>query len=220
MCGRFAQIEPISNIIKIFFIDEVITDITPRYNIAPGSSILSVIMNNGRRLLVDYQWGLVPHWAKDPSIGNNLINARGETVHQKPSFRNAFKQRRCLIPASGFYEWKKEGKVKSPYFVKLKTGDLFTFAGLHETWKSSSGEELRTCTIITTAANSVMAPIHDRMPVIIPGECHERWLDPAALPEDLLALVAPYRSDEMEAYPVSPMVNSPRNESPDCVTPL
>lgn len=122
MCGRFAQIEPIGNIIKTFFIDEVVTDLVPSYNIAPGSRILSVVVKDGKRYLVDYQWGLIPHWAKDPSIGNKMINARGETINQKPSFRSAFRSRRCLIPASGFYEWKKEGKVKVPYYVKPKIG--------------------------------------------------------------------------------------------------
>jgi putative SOS response-associated peptidase YedK len=220
MCGRFAQIEPISSIIKTFFIDDVITDLIPSYNIAPGSRILSVVRNNGKRLLVDYQWGLVPHWAKDPSIGHKLINARGESVHQKPSFRSAFKSRRCLIPASGFYEWKKEGKIKLPYYVKLKSGSAFSFAGLHETWTSPSGHEIRTCTIITTGANTVMEPIHDRMPVIIPQGKQDFWLDTEALPDDLLALIAPYPADEMELYPVSTMVNSPKNDSAECVAPL
>ncbi len=220
MCGRFAQIEPLSNIIKTFFIDEFTTELTPHYNIAPGTRILSIVSNNGKRLLVDLQWGLVPHWVKDPSIGQKLINARGESVNEKPSFRGAFKKNRCLIPASGFYEWKKEGKIKIPHYVKLKSGDPFTFAGLHETWISPAGRELHTCTIITTTANSIMEPIHDRMPVIIPREKYDLWLDIVSQPEDLLALVAPYPADEMQLYPVSTMINSPKNESAECIAPL
>ncbi len=220
MCGRFAQIEPISSIIKTFIIDEVLTDVIPSYNIAPGNSILSVIRKDGKRLLVDHQWGLIPHWAKEPTIGHKLINARGESVHQKPSFRSAFKSRRCLIPASGFYEWKKEGKIKIPYYVKLKSGGSFGLAGLHETWTSKSGEEVHTCTIITTEANAIMSPIHDRMPVIIPQSSQDLWLDTTALPEDLLGLIAKYPAGEMELYPVSTLVNSPKNDSAECVIPL
>ncbi|HPL18494.1 MAG TPA: SOS response-associated peptidase [Spirochaetota bacterium] len=220
MCGRFAQIEPIGKIIKTFFIDEVLTDLVPSYNIAPGGRILSVVVRDGKHYLVDHQWGLIPYWAKDPSIGNKLINARGETVNQKPSFRNAFKSRRCLIPASGFYEWKKEGKIKIPYYVKLKSGSAFGFAGLHETWISPSGEEVRTCTIITTGANALMEPIHDRMPVIIPRDRHDQWLDTTGTPDNVLGLIAPYPAEEMELYQVSPMVNSPKNNSAECITRL
>jgi len=220
MCGRFAQIEPIGSIIKTFFIDEVVTDLIPSYNIAPGSRILSVVVRDGKRYLVEQLWGLVPHWAKDPSIGNKLINARGETVNQKPSFRNAFKSRRCLIPASGFYEWKKEGRLKVPYYVRLKSGSTFGLAGLHETWTSKSGEELRTCTIITTGANALMEPIHDRMPVIIPQDRQDQWLDTAVMPDEVLGLIAPYPADEMELFPVSTMVNSPKNDSAECITRL
>lgn len=220
MCGRFAQIEPIGNIIKTFFIDEVMTDLVTSYNIAPGSRILSITRKDGKRILVDHQWGLIPHWAKDPSIGHKLINARGETVHQKPSFRNAFTTRRCLIPASGFYEWRKEGKIKVPYYVKLKSGDTFSFAGLHETWTSKTGEEVRTCTIITTGANAIMEPIHDRMPVIIPQDRQDLWLDTTVIPDEILGLIAPYPADEMELYPVSTIVNSPKNDSAECVARL
>ncbi len=220
MCGRFAQIEPISTIIKTFFIDEVMTDVIPSYNITPGSHILSVIKKDGKRFLAGHQWGLIPHWAKEPSIGHKLINARGESVHQKPSFREAFKSKRCLIPASGFYEWKNEGKIKIPYYIKLKSGAPFGFAGLHETWTSKSGEEVNTCTIITTGANAIMNPIHDRMPVIIPPNRQDLWLDATVLPDEVLGLIAPYPDDEMELYPVSTMVNSPRNDSAECIARL
>lgn len=220
MCGRFAQIEPVTNIIKTFLIDEVVTDLTPSYNIAPGGRIISVIKKEGRQLLVDFQWGLVPHWAKNPSIGHKMINARGESVLQKPSFRKAFRSQRCLIPVSGFYEWKKDGPTRIPYFVRLASGSIFSLAGLYDTWTSVSGEELRTCTIITTGANAIVKPIHDRMPVIIPRESQDLWLDASANNEALLALIAPYPADTMELYPVSALVNSPKNNSAECIAPL
>jgi putative SOS response-associated peptidase YedK len=219
MCGRFAQIEPIGTIIKAFFIDDILTEILPSYNIAPGSNILSVVRKEGKRQLVDFHWGLVPHWAKDQSIGQKMINARSESVSQKPSFRAAFKSRRCLIVASGFYEWKKEGRIKTPFYVKLSSGNPFVFAGLYETWISPTGIELRTCTIITTEANDIMKPIHDRMPVILSNDREDRWLDISIQPEDALALLSPYPADEMESYPVSTMVNSPKNNTVECIAP-
>jgi putative SOS response-associated peptidase YedK len=219
MCGRFAQIEPISNVVKAFFIDDIMTEILPSYNIAPGSKILSVVMQDNKRLLIDFQWGLVPHWAKDPDIGQSMINARAETVGQKPSFRSAFKSRRCLIVASGFYEWKKDGRIKIPFYVKLSSGASFAFAGLYETWNSAGGIELRTCTIITTEANDIMRPIHNRMPVILPRDREDRWLDISIQPDEAMAMLTPFPSDEMEAYPVSTMVNSPKNNSAECITP-
>jgi putative SOS response-associated peptidase YedK len=219
MCGRFAQIEPISNIIKAFFIDDVAAEILPGYNIAPGSKVLSVVKNEHKRALVDFQWGLVPHWAKDPSIGQKMINARSETVGQKPSFRSAFKSRRCLIVASGFYEWKKDGRIKIPFYVKLSSGKPFAFAGLYETWESPAGMELRTCTIITTEANDIMKPIHNRMPVILSHDLEDRWLDISIQAEEAQALLAPYPTEEMEAYPVSTMVNSPKNNTAECIAP-
>jgi putative SOS response-associated peptidase YedK len=220
MCGRFAQLEPISNIIKAFLIDDILAEVAPGYNIAPGSRILSVVRREGKRFLVDFQWGLVPHWAKDPAIGQKMINARGETVSQKPSFRAAFKSRRCLVIASGFYEWKREGKIKTPFYIKLISGRPFAFAGLHETWISPHGKELHTCTIVTTEANAVMKPIHDRMPVIIPREREDLWLDITASPDEAQALLMPYASEEMTAYPVSTLVNSPKNDSAGCIAPL
>ena len=220
MCGRFAQIEPISNIVRAFFIDDILTEILPSYNIAPGSKILSVVKKEGKRELVDFQWGLVPHWAKDPAIGQKMINARAETVGQKPSYRTPFKSRRCLIVASGFYEWKKDGRIKIPFYVKLSSGAPFAFAGLYETWTSPGGIELRTCTIITTEANGIMKPIHNRMPVILSHDREDKWLDISVQPEEVLAFLAPYPADEMEAYPVSTLVNSPKNNSIECTAPV
>lgn len=220
MCGRFAQLQTISDLIKAYFIDDVLTDVSAGYNIAPGSRIVSLIRKDGKRLLVDFQWGLIPHWAKDRAAGMGLINARAESILQKPSFRNAFRSRRCLIPASGFYEWKKEGRIKIPYYVRLLSGRPFAFAGIHETWVSPGGEEVATCAIITTGPNEVMKPIHDRMPVILGDNYHDVWLDPSLGQEEALSLLKPYPDDDMEAYPVSTLVNSPKNDSPDCIVPV
>ncbi|MBN1495418.1 MAG: SOS response-associated peptidase, partial [Spirochaetes bacterium] len=203
-----------------FLIDDVLSDIVPTYNITPGSNILSIIMRDSKRLLVDFKWGLVPAWAKDPSIGQKMINARGETVSQKPSFRKAFKLRRCLIVASGFYEWKGEGKIKIPYYIRLASNQPFGFAGLYETWISREGMELHSCTIITTEANDVMKPIHDRMPVIIPRRKEDLWISSATSPDEAQGLLMPYQDEEMTAYPVSTIVNSPKNNSAECITPL
>lgn len=219
MCGRFAQIETISSLIKFFMIDDTLVEASSSYNIAPGSKVLSVVNNEGKRLLVDFQWGLVPAWAKDPAIGDRLINARAETVSQKPSFRGAFKARRCLIVASGFYEWKKEGRGKIPYFIRLASREPIAFAGIHETWKSSQGKELHTCAIITTGPNALMEQIHNRMPVILSRDRQEPWLDSSVLPEEAQTFLAPYPAEEMEAYPVSTLVNSPKNNSADCIIP-
>ncbi|OHD65791.1 MAG: hypothetical protein A2176_14400 [Spirochaetes bacterium RBG_13_51_14] len=220
MCGRFAQIEPQGAIIKTFFIDEVLAEAPPGYNISPGSNILSVVRREGKRLLVDFQWGLIPRWSREPAIGHKLINARAETVHQKPSFRDAFKSRRCIIVASGYYEWKKSESIKIPYYIKLASGSSFAFAGLYETWISPQGAEYRTCTIITTEPNALMKPIHNRMPVILPRNHEDRWLNDSTDPDDVRALLTSYPADEMEAYPVSTMVNSPNNNSPDCIKPV
>lgn len=220
MCGRFAQIEPIGNIIKAFYIDDVLTEIAAAYNIAPGSAVISVVKKDSHRILVDFTWGLIPHWARETSIGRKLINARSESIHQKPSFREAFRSRRCLIVASGFYEWKKEGRVKIPYYIRRADGAPFAFAGLHESWRSPDGVEHGTCAIITTEPNALMKEIHTRMPVILPREHEESWLDTSLSAGEALSLLIPYGADEMEAYPVSAMVNSTENNSPECIKPL
>jgi putative SOS response-associated peptidase YedK len=220
MCGRFAQIDPLSTIIKVFFIDDILTDIPPSFNITPGSKILSIVNKDARRLLVDFQWGLIPHWAKDKAIGQRLINARAESIHQKPSFRSALKSRRCLIVASGFYEWKKEGRVKIPYFIRLISKATFAFAGIYERWISADGTELPTCSIITTESNELIRSIHNRMPVILPRKREDAWLDASLEPKDVLSFLKPYPHEEMEIYPVSTRVNSPMNNTPDCIAPL
>jgi putative SOS response-associated peptidase YedK len=219
MCGRFVMACDLSDLVETFDISDIACEPIRDYNIAPGAQVAAVI-HTGTTRLVPLKWGLVPSWSKDPSIGNRLINARAETVREKPSFRNAFKQRRCLIVATGFYEWKNDVRGKIPFYIGLRTDGPFGFAGLYDFWQSPEGNELATCTIITTEANDMIRPIHDRMPVIIPYHEVLRWLDPSAgEPAALLPLLKPYPSEQMTAYQVSSTVNSPRNNSPDCIKP-
>lgn len=218
MCGRYTQRAKLKQLAELFKLFDAIADsIVPRYNIAPSQDVLAIRETDSREL-VELKWGLVPSWAKDPKIGNRMINARGETVREKPSFRSAFKRRRCLVPADGFYEWKKTGaKTKQPFFVHLKHDQPFAFAGLWEHWEGD-GEIIESCTIITTDANELMKPIHERMPVILPVEAYDEWLDPEnQATEDLPRLLVPYPTDEMEAHRISTYVNSPRNQGLECI---
>jgi putative SOS response-associated peptidase YedK len=219
MCGRFTRSTPIPAIAKEFGVSEVSCDLGPSYNIAPTQQVAAVIID-GVKQLVPVRWGLVPSWAKDLSVGNRMINARSETITEKASYRNAFKKRRCLVVADGFYEWQKVGDGKRPVFIRLKSGRPFGFAGLYEVWGPPEGDSVTTCTIITTEANELMKPVHDRMPVIIPKEKEDLWLDPEVKDQErLIDLLKPYPADQMEAYPVSRRVNSPSNNSPDCIKP-
>jgi putative SOS response-associated peptidase YedK len=204
--------------VETFEIEEYPSSITPNYNVAPTQEVAAVVEDDDKRKLEMVHWGLIPSWAKDPAIGNKMINARAETVSEKPSFRSAFKKRRCLILADGFYEWKKTDDDKQPYHVKMEDGSPFAFAGLWETWKD--GPEIRSCTIITTEANDLMNEIHHRMPVILPPEDYDMWLDPDfEEKEALTSLLKPYPADAMEAYPVSRRVNKPSNNEPSVVEP-
>jgi len=220
MCARYTLTEEIVLILKRLLVKNLLPDFKPRYNIAP-SQIAPVILNEGERSIQLFRWGLIPSWAKDPKIGYQLINARAESIAEKPSFRTAFKKRRCLIPADGFYEWHQEsdGRTKTPMRVRLKSKEPFTFAGLWETWKDPQEKEVRTFTIITTEPNEILQPIHNRMPVIMKPEEEEAWLDPGADPKHLEKILRPYSSNEMEAYAVSKLVNSPKHDSPDCIEP-
>ncbi len=220
MCGRFAQIESLGSIIRTYLIDEERADVSPGYNISPGGPVISVILEGGRRVLTRFLWGLVPHWAGDPSRARKMINARAETVGDKPSFRAAFRSRRCLVPASGFYEWKREGRVRVPYYVRLTSGASFAFAGIYEAWTPPSGPDVYTCAIITTTPNSLMKPIHDRMPVILSPDRHDAWIDSSTPAGVALTLLGPYPPGEMETYPVSTLVNSPGYDSPECIVPV
>lgn len=220
MCGRFVMACDLSELVDAFTISHMAFVPEQVYNIAPGARVAAVI-HDGTNRLIPLKWGLVPSWAKYPSIGRGLINARAETVREKRSFRNAFTQRRCLIASTGFYEWRKDARGKTPFYVGLRAGGPFGFAGLYEVWHSSEGNELATCTIITTEANDLIRPIHHRMPVIIPHHEAPRWLDPSIRdPAELLPPLTPYPPEEMTAYRVSPLVNSPHHNSPDCITPV
>ena len=218
MCGRFALKAPPSELITRFNLDACV-DFTPRYNIPPGTGIPVIRQSpEGKRVLHLLRWGLIPHWSKDTSIGAKLNNARGETVAQKPSFRDAFKRRRCLIPADGFYEWKPDGTYKQPYYISLKSGETMGMAGLWESWTAPDGSVLRTVCIITTGANALMAPIHDRMPVIIRPENWQDWLvEPVDQAEPL---VAAYPETEMQAWPVDRRVSRTAEDDARLVAPI
>jgi putative SOS response-associated peptidase YedK len=223
MCGRFTQHHDADTIMNRFGVQAQLFDIEPRYNIAPSQPV-PVIVTEGttkERILDGFQWGLVPFWAKDPSIGNKMINARAETVAEKPAFRAALTRRRCLLPVDGFYEWNKAGGTRQPLHFRRKDGELFGFAGLWEEWQSPDGSPLRTCTIITTEANGVVAPYHDRMPVILTDEEGiALWLDESVrAAKDVLPLLVPYPDAEMEVYAVSRRVNSPAMDIPELIEP-
>lgn len=215
MCGRFILLTDLSVIIKSFDIQEVACDYRPGNNISPGQEIAAIIHEDKNRL-VCYRWGLIPSWAKDSSIGNKMFNARAETIAEKPSFREAFKRRRCLIPADGFYEWQKSGKVKKPLRFSLKSGEPFGLAGLYETWISPEKKPVNTCTIITTEPNELMRPIHDRMPVIVSKELEDFWIDPDNHNQkELLSILKPYPSEEMTISEVDPrLLYKPKAQEP------
>lgn len=220
MCGRFVRKTPIDILIQWFEVERNECDIEPSYNIAPTQEVAGVVQD-GARTMKCLRWGLIPFWAKDPSVGNRMINARAESVTTKPAFRNAFRKRRCLIPADGYYEWKKQGNVKIPVYFFLKSQEPFAFAGLYERWDAPDGQVVWSCTIITTDANELGKQVHPRMPVILKREDEALWLDPQV--EDiarLKALLRPYPAEAMDCYTVSRMVNSPANNSPRCIEPV
>jgi putative SOS response-associated peptidase YedK len=224
MCGRFTLTTDTKKLAEAFSGYELPAEMAPRYNIAPAQPV-AVIANRGhnRPKIELFRWGLVPSWAKDPKIGNRMINARAETLAQKPSFKTAYKRRRCLVLADGFYEWRKipGSKAKTPMYIQLVTGEPFALAGLWEAWHSPDASTLLSCTIITTGPNELLAEIHNRMPVILPPTVYELWLDPAERsPTDFTNLLRPYPAAEMTAFPVSTLVNNPRNDTPECVMPV
>jgi putative SOS response-associated peptidase YedK len=205
MCGRFVLLTDLQIVTESFHVRNVAGEYRPGNNISPGQQIAAVLRKDDQNSLVNFRWGLIPSWAKDPSIGNKMINARAETVSEKPSFREAFKKRRCLIIADGFYEWQKLDRKKKPYKFSLKSGQPFGFAGLYETWMSPEKEPIQTCTIITTEPNELIQSIHDRMPVIVKKELEDFWIDPGNdNQKELLAILKPYSPEEMMMSPVDP----------------
>ena len=217
MCGRYTLIADLGDLAQRFEFDGSDFSYDPGYNIAPTESVLTVRNLDGREA-ASMRWGLIPFWAKDPKIGARMINARAETVSEKPAFRNALKKRRCLVIADGYYEWQKTPVGKRPFRIIMKSGEPFAMAGLWETWKDPHGNVVPSCTIITTAANDYLAPIHNRMPVILTRESEEMWLN--AEVEDAVALthiLVPSPDDALDAYEVSTLVNYARNDGPEVI---
>jgi putative SOS response-associated peptidase YedK len=222
MCGRFVLMTPGGSLASHFRLTEEPT-LEPRYNIAPTQvvAIVAESRQESRRELRMVKWGLIPFWAQDARAGARLINARSESAAEKPAFRTAFKRRRCLIPADGFYHWKKTEGSKGPYFVGLANQEVFAFAGLWDWWKSPEGEIVESCTILTTDANDLLRPMLDRMPVILSPKDYDLWLDPElSNPELLKPLLKPYPSDKMIVYRVGEKVNKATYVAPDCIEPL
>ncbi|MEW6086567.1 MAG: SOS response-associated peptidase [Chloroflexota bacterium] len=221
MCGRFTLTVDPAEFQDKFGNFTFPNKFAPRFNIAPTQPVLAV-PNNDKFKADFFVWGLIPMWAKDPSIGNRLINARGETVAEKPSFRGSLKYKRCLIFADGFYEWKTlpGKKTKTPFYIHMKDRKPFAFAGLWDTWNSSNGSLIRSCTLITTEPNELMAMIHDRMPVILHPRDYAKWLEPSAqTPDQVLPLIKPFPAEAMDAYPVSTLVNKASRDLPEMVVP-
>ena len=222
MCGRFTLITPAETIAEQFQLPEV-PALAPRYNIAPTQPVAAVRQRqgNGGRELILLHWGLVPFWAKDPGIGSRMINARSETVAQKPAFRAAFRRRRCLVLADGFYEWQRLERGKQPFYIRLGDESLFALAGLWEHWEGPDETTIDSCTLLTTEANDLVRPVHNRMPVILHPNDYDLWLDPGVQEAELLQpLLSPYPSEGMLAYPISRWVNKPSNDGPQCIEPL
>ena len=218
MCGRMTITDPERVVAKFRPDVNKTTGNEPRYNVVPSQKLPAMIMGQGRRILGDLQWGLVPSWAKDPAIGNRMINARAETVAQKPSFRSAFKKRRCLIGSDGFYEWRRTSGAKQPYYIRVDDGVPFAFAGLYEIWKQGDGSKLSTCTIITTTPNEIMEPIHHRMPVILDEVAWTEWLDPENDARDALQkLLRPFDASRMSTTRISDYVNSTAHDDEKCI---
>ncbi|MBX3316452.1 MAG: SOS response-associated peptidase [Phycisphaeraceae bacterium] len=220
MCGRFTQLLTWAQLRRLMRLTSPPIELPLRYNIAPTQRVPVVRHEGGGRSLALLRWGLVPAWAKDLAIGSSMINARGETLAAKPAFRSAFKRRRCLVPASGFYEWDKVsgGKAKQPIYITASDEGPLVFGGVWESWASPDGDTVETFAIVTTAPNEMMSRFHDRMPLILDPDDHDAWLDPER--EDASALVRPYPSELMLARPVSTRVNSPKNDDPSLIEPV
>ncbi|MDQ7092741.1 SOS response-associated peptidase [Desulfosporosinus sp. PR] len=220
MCGRFSFVALV-DIIERFRLIQFEFDFVPRYNIAPSQPVPVVIRQDGKNSLHLFKWGLIPYWAKDASIGDKLINARAETLEEKPSFRGLLARKRCLIIADGFYEWKEEGRRKKPYRITLQDGKSFAFAGLWDSWLSPAGQTINSCTIITTTSNKLLEPIHHRMPVILPQDKESLWLDESVTyNQEIKELLRPFPAEQMVVHEVSTLINSSRYDGPECVFPI
>jgi putative SOS response-associated peptidase YedK len=222
VCGRFAQQRPASELADIFAAEPLVDDAEARYNLAPTDPALVVVERPDRRGLTAYRWGLVPHWEKSPAGAARRINARAETIATAPAFRDSFVRKRCIVPADAFYEWQRRSGVRQPYAVRRSDGEPLALAGLWASWRASEQSEwLRTFAIITTRSNGTIAPIHDRMPVILPSDTWDRWLDPLlAEPSELLGLLVPSDPEGLDVYAVERLVNSVRNDGPALLEPL
>ena len=220
MCGRYTLIN-LAHLVDLFPWIREVPEAPPRYNIAPTQPILT-LPNDDQQKLEFFHWGLIPFWAKDPSIGSQMCNARAETLATKNSYKHALRRRRCLIPADGFYEWKPvpQSKTKQPVYIRLRSREPFCFAGLWENWHAPDGSHVRSATIITTEPNELVKPIHNRMPAMLKREDYQRWLEPGEQAEGaLMEMLRPYPSEEMELYPISTLVNSAKNEGEELIKP-
>ncbi len=221
MCGRYSLVASIAELEGRFGFDGTDAAYSPSYNIAPTQGVLTVVAANEAKRAVRMRWGLIPSWAREASIGSRMINARAETVAEKPSFRTALKRRRCLVLADGFYEWRRTGAGKRPMRITMASGEPFAFAGLWDTWRDPQGEAVTSCTIITTGANDLLRPIHDRMPVILQRDQEGLWLDQDVRePEVLRDVLIPHSPGAMKAYEVSTLVNSTANDGPELSVPV
>lgn len=223
MCGRFTLFLSIAEITDEFEVYDVDWVQEPSYNIAPGQDIAGILKKDGNRSLTTLRWGLIPHWAKEENIGYRMINARAETLTQKPTFSRPFKTQRCIIPANGFYEWKQDivTRRKTPFYISLRSDKPMGFAGLYDIWTSKEGKLITSCTIITTKPNDVLGQLHNRMPAILEPNSREMWLDKSIQePRELIPLLKPYEATEMTVYEVSKMVNSTKFNGPDCIKPV
>ena len=217
MCGRYSLIADLGELAKRYEFDDDGLALKPAYNVAPTQDVLTVVGGETRRGGF-MRWGLIPWWAKNASIGSRMINARAETVSEKPAFRDALRRRRCLVLADGFYEWQRTGSVRKPMRVVMRSREPFAFAGLWSVWRDPDGNRIPSCAIITTTANDLLRPVHDRMPVVLPRELEDLWLDRSIDdPGALGSVLTPYLDDAMEAYEVSTLVNSAANDGPEVI---
>jgi putative SOS response-associated peptidase YedK len=221
MCGRFTQERPTAELAAMFEAEALVDEPGARFNVAPMQRASVVVQHDDRRAITAYRWGLVPSWAKDERIGSRLINARAETVATTPAFRDSFRHRRCLVPADGFYEWRRIGGGRQPYAIRRADGSPLVFAGLWSSWRHPDvPDPLRTFAIVTTVANDVVAELHDRMPVVLPAESWRTWLDSSTDPAEIGGLLAPCAPGELITYPVATLVNNVRNEGRRLIEPV